>query len=230
MSTPGFFVTGTDTGVGKTLVSLAMMEALKTRGLRVGAMKPVASGCESTPDGLRNEDALALQAACSQPTEYALLNPYAFAPAIAPHLAAAEAGIDISLATLTDTYAALSARAGCMVVEGAGGWMVPLNNRDTLADVAVALELPVILVVGMRLGCINHALLTAKAVAAAGLPVCGWVANELAPPMPRLDANVHSLELRLGAPLLGRLPWMDRPDPATLASLLDLSRLKPALF
>jgi len=225
MSRRGVFVTGTDTGVGKTLVSQVVMEALKLRGLRVGAMKPVASGCESTPEGLRNDDALALQAACSESTDYTLINPYAFAPPIAPHLAANDAGVHVSLDAIVGGFAKLSERVDCMVVEGAGGWRVPINNGQTLADVAVALDLPVILVVGMRLGCINHALLTEEAIARDGLRCVGWVANETAPTMSRLDDNVAALTARLRAPLLGRLPWMERPDPVALASLFDLSLL-----
>ncbi len=230
MATTGIFVTGTDTDVGKTLVSLTLMEALKGRGLRVSAMKPVSAGCERTPAGLRNEDALALAAACSQPADYDLINPFAFAPPIAPHIAATQAGVTVSLDVIQDRFRQLGEGMDCVVVEGAGGWLVPLNGRDTMADLAVCLELPVVLVVGMRLGCLNHALLTADAIAATGLPCAGWVANELMPPMAELDANVATLQRSLDAPLLGRLPWMDRPDPSALAALLDPDRLRPGCY
>ena len=168
--TRAYFVTGTDTGVGKTLVTAALLRLLRERGLRVRGLKPVASGAASTPQGLRNDDALALQAESSPPVDYDTVNPYCFAPAIAPHLAAAEQDVPIALAALTAWYQRSSAQCDAVLVEGAGGWRVPLHPAGFLSDLPEALELPVLLVVGLRLGCLNHARLTCEAIAG-GRPV-----------------------------------------------------------
>lgn len=223
--TTGFFVTGTDTGVGKTLVSCALLHALRARGLRAVGMKPVASGCEQTSAGLRNDDALALQAASSSPPDYAVLNPYAFAPAIAPHLAGQAAGVAIEFAHIRTCYQTLARQADAVVVEGAGGWRVPLGPAGDMADLAAALGLPVILVVGLRLGCLNHALLSADAIRARGLTLAGWVANALDPEMAERAANVATLEQTLPAPCLGYIPYQATAASAALAKLLDLERL-----
>jgi dethiobiotin synthetase len=169
-------------------------------------MKPVASGAVQTPEGLRNEDALTLQSAAGLRRSYELVNPYCFAPPVAPHLAALEAGVEISLDTLRTAYGELCQGADTVLVEGVGGWQVPLGPALELPDLARALELPVILVVGLRLGCLNHALLTARAVAADGLELAGWVANAVDPSFERPEANVATLEAELHAPLLARLP------------------------
>lgn len=221
----GWFVTGTDTEVGKTWVSLGLVRALRQAGHSVAAMKPVASGCEAAAEGLRNDDAVRLAAEAGLEVPYESVNPYAFAPAIAPHLAAAEAGVTIEPGRIAAAHAALAARAGCTVVEGVGGWQVPLNERETVADLAQALALPVVLVVGLRLGCINHALLTAESVRARGLTLAAWVATTLEPAMPYRDENVEALRRRLDAPLLGVVPHLERLDVAAVAGSLELGRL-----
>jgi dethiobiotin synthetase len=202
----GYFVTGTDTGIGKTRVSTGLLKALAKSGLTTVGMKPVASGAEMTQHGLRNQDALALQSAASLKRPYGLVNPYCFAPPVAPHLAAREVGVEIGLKTILDAYVGLCRDADAVVVEGVGGWQVPLSDELTLPDLARALGLPVVLVVGMRLGCLNHALLTARALRADGLRLAGWVANAIAPDFQRADENLATLRTALGAPLLGRLP------------------------
>jgi dethiobiotin synthetase len=220
------FVTGTDTGVGKTLVSAALLRRFRQQGLRVAGMKPVASGCESTAAGLRNEDALALQAESSANWPYATINPFAYAPAIAPHVAAEEAGIPVDFDTIAARYATLAAVSDRVVVEGAGGWLVPLAGRKTIADLAAALHLDVVLVVGLRLGCLNHAFLTADAIAARGLRLAGWVANAIDPAYERLEANLATLDERLTAPRLGRIPHGRPGDVAAAAGALHLAALQ----
>jgi dethiobiotin synthetase len=217
-----YFVTGTDTGVGKTLVSTSLLRKLAANGRRVIGMKPVASGCRSTDQGLRNEDAERLIAESTENTDYATINPYAFEPAIAPHLAAHDAGIRIELETIVDRYRALCRLADCVVVEGVGGWRVPLGQELTTEHMAKALNLPIILVVGMRLGCLNHALLTTEAIHAAGLQLTGWVANRLGADMERIDDNIHSLSSRLPAQLLGVIPPIPAEDPARVDRYLRL--------
>jgi dethiobiotin synthetase len=218
----GFFVTGTDTGVGKTLVSCALLHAFAAQGLRAIGMKPVAAGCDAAGD---NEDVMALMAAASVAAPAALVNPYRFAPPIAPHLAAAEAGVDITLTRIADAYSALATLADVVIVEGVGGFCVPLNARESTADLAVRLGLPVILVVGLRLGCLNHALLTAEAVRARGLTLAGWVANAIDPAMAQVEANVRALQDRLGVRLVARLPFMTTLQAPQLAERVDLSSL-----
>jgi dethiobiotin synthetase len=196
------FITGTDTGVGKTHVTCAVLTALRARGTRACGFKPVSAGCERTPQGLRNDDALALQAAAGTALDYADLNPCAFEPAIAPHLAAAQAGVTIDTRVLDAAHARLAAQFELVLAEGAGGWLVPLGERATFADWVSARRWPVLLVVGMRLGCLNHALLSAESIASR-VPLLGWVASVLPPEMPELAANIEALQLRLPAPLLG---------------------------
>ncbi|MDO9321122.1 MAG: dethiobiotin synthase, partial [Pseudomonas sp.] len=176
--------------------------------------------------GLRNSDALTLLVECSEPLRYAEVNPFAFAPAIAPHLAASEAGVELDLATLTTAVqAVLDRQADFTLVEGAGGWRVPLNDLATLAQLPITLKLPVIVVVAVRLGCINHSLLTFEAIERDGLRVAGWVANLLEPQMPRLEENLAALESRLNAPCLGRIPLLSEASAANVARYLDLRRL-----
>ena len=221
-----YFITGTDTDVGKTTIAAGLLRAARLAGLSTAAIKPVAAGCELTAEGLRNSDALALLAECSTPLDYLEVNPVALAPAIAPHLAAAEAGVSLELATLTTAVqTVLAKQADFTLVEGAGGWRVPLNDSATLADLAIALQLPVIVVVAVRLGCISHALLTIEAIERDGLRVAGWVANLLEPQMPRLDENIATLEARLQAPCLGRVPRLQEASAVAVAGYLDLSRL-----
>lgn len=212
----GYFITGTDTEVGKTLISLGLLRRLRDQGHRVAGMKPVASGATPSADGLRNEDALALQRASSKPPDYELVNPYCFEPPVAPHIAARRAGMSIELDRILDAWRRLAARTDRVVVEGVGGWLVPLDRHHTVADLAQALGLPVILVVGLRLGCINHALLTAQSIRRAGVPFAGWVANGLDPAMAETEANIAAIGSRLEAPLLAEVPHLD--EPADLAA------------
>lgn len=217
----GVFVTGTDTGIGKTRVSVALLHALGRAGARTVAMKPVASGATQTAGGMRNEDALALHSAASLERPYELVNPYCFAPPIAPHLAAREAGVEISLERIRSSYDLLCRDADAIVVEGVGGWQVPLSEILELPDLVLELELPVLLVVGLRLGCLNHALLTARALEADGVSVLGWVANAVDPAFERPEANLATLQAALGMPLLGRLAHAPEADAAVSAAALE---------
>jgi dethiobiotin synthetase len=216
----GYFVTGTDTGVGKTVIACGLATALGSAGRAVAAMKPVASGCRETAAGLRNEDAEQLRAAAGVQCSYQEVNPYAFAEPVAPHLAARAVGRSIELTAIRSCFENLAQRADAMVVEGAGGWLVPLNGRDTVADLAASLALPVLLVVGMRLGCINHACLSAQAIRASGASLAGWVANCVDPDMARVEDNVAAISARLGAPPWCVVPWSERVDTAAVAALL----------
>lgn len=216
----GLFVTGTDTGVGKTVVSAALLHALAADGARTAGVKPVASGCSYTEQGLRNEDALALQAAATERLDYVIVNPVALAPAIAPHLAAEDAGIVIDPLALADHVRSLEAAADWLVVEGAGGWRVPLGPQVGFPDLAKALGYPVVLVVPIRLGCINHALLTAEAIKADGLSLAGWIANRLNPVEPQAERQIETLVSRLGAPLLGCVPHFSPMDVREMAKLV----------
>jgi dethiobiotin synthetase len=217
----GWFVTGTDTGIGKSLASATLLHALRARGLRAVGMKPLASGCERTPEGLRNEDALLLQAASAPRPDYEDVNPFALPNPLAPELAAADAGIRVTLAPIEAAFARLSSQADAVVVEGVGGWAAPLAADLDQADLARALDLPVVLVVGLRLGCLNHARLTARAIQADGLRLAGWIANDIDPAMERADDNFTLLQRRLPVACWGRLPFRDKPDPAQLAALLE---------
>lgn len=226
------FVTGTDTGVGKTLVSASLLAAAKARGLTTAAMKPVASGCEQLAEGdqtlLRNEDALLLQRYCTLPLTYDEINPIALRAAVAPHLAAAIEGRQLGLQRLIGfARGILMQRADLTVIEGAGGWRVPLNQREYLSGLPESLQLPVVLVVGIRLGCINHAVLTAESIAASGLRLAGWVANHLDGDMPLAEDNVATLKYLLPAPCLGELPWCPGITPEDGSALLDIDKLQP---
>lgn len=221
----GYFIAGTDTGVGKSRVAAGLLRAFAHSGLRAVGMKPVASGCTPGPDGLRSDDALQLMAAANVTAPYGSINPYAFEPAISPHLAAMQAGTRIELQTILDHYELLSATADVVIVEGAGGWMAPLGRVLTAEHLAKALALPVILVVGLRLGCLNHALLTASAIRAAGLPLAGWVANTVEPSMSFPDENIETLNQRIDAPLLGRIPDLPIAELARIEALLDIGNL-----
>ena len=224
-----FFVTGTDTGVGKTLVSTGLLRAWRHRGRAAAGMKPVASGSAVTPRGLRNDDALALLAQSARDWPYELVNPYAFAPAIAPHLAAAEAGTGIRLEPIVQAFRRLQAGSQVVVVEGAGGFLVPLGPALSFADLPAALGLEVILVVGLRLGCLNHALLAAEAIARRGLTLAGWVGSAIDPAFARPEANLDSLQRRLDGPCIGVVPHLEPPSVAgAAAALTGLSRLDPA--
>jgi dethiobiotin synthetase len=226
----GVFVTGTDTGVGKTLASCALIHALRVEGLDVAPMKPVAAGAVEYAGGWANEDSLALlRAASCDDSILADVTPVLLREAMAPHIAARREGRSIALEAIAASFARLSARASFVVVEGVGGFRVPLGDSLDTVDLARALGLPVVLVVGMRLGCLNHALLTAESIEGSGLRLAGWIANSIDPAMAAAAENVAALEERLGAPLLGTFPRHDNPDPALLAGRLDVSALlRPA--
>ncbi|MET4161451.1 dethiobiotin synthetase [Marinobacterium sp. MBR-111] len=218
-----FFIAGTDTDAGKTLVTTGLLTAASRRGLRTIGLKPVAAGCEQTPDGLRNSDALLLQQAASIKLSYEQVNPIAFEPPIAPHIAAEQEGRVLTADRLAAyCRGTMMQPADLVLVEGAGGWRVPLSMRESLARLPQLLELDVILVVGMKLGCINHAILTAEAIARDGLRLAGWVANHIDPDMSCPDENLATLERLFRAPLLGRIPWLDDPDPERVADHIDL--------
>jgi dethiobiotin synthetase len=214
----GFFVTGTDTGVGKTLVACSLLRAFAARGLTAAGMKPVATGV--TPGDVEHLIAVANVAA---PREE--VNPYGFAPPIAPHIAAQQDGVRIELERIELAFRALAARAQVVVVEGIGGFNVPLGPGTDTAQLAARLALPVVMVVGMRLGCLNHALLTAEAIAARGLKLAGWVANHIDPQMEATTENVRALEQRIRAPLLARIAHATIPDPGLVASQLEVAHL-----
>ncbi|WP_426119267.1 dethiobiotin synthase [Pseudomonas sp. DSP3-2-2] len=221
-----YFIAGTDTDVGKTTVAAGLLYAARQAGLSTVAGKPVASGCAVTANGLRNDDALALLAQCSVTLTYDEVNPVAFEPAIAPHLAAREAGVALTVQGLLKPMRLLLARnADFSLIEGAGGWRVPLADQANLSDLAVALQLPVILVVGVRLGCINHALLSAEAIAQDGLQLAGWVANIVDAKTSRLEENLATLAERLPAPCLGRVPRLKKPSAEAVAEYLHLELL-----
>lgn len=222
----GVFVTGTDTGVGKTLVACALVHALRARGLGVAPMKPVAAGAILRDGAWANEDTLALaQAAGTGAPASGAITPVLLREAMAPHIAAAREGRDIALASLVEAHRCLAAQSDFTVVEGVGGFLVPLGPALDARDLAVALGLPVVLVVGLRLGCLNHALLTAECVERAGLRLAGWVANAIDPAMGAVDENVAALAGRLRAPLIGRLPYSPGADARDLAARLDVSAL-----
>lgn len=207
-----WFVTGTDTGVGKTLVSCALLHALARRHPRVVGMKPVSAGLVQTPDGWDSEDTIALRAASTVRVPPALDNPVRLPDPLSPHIAAERAGTRIDIDHLVACQRALAQQADAMVVEGAGGFLVPLSPTHTGADLAQALGLPVLLVVGLRLGCLNHALLSAEAIRARGLTLAGWVANRIDPAMAAADDNIAFLRERLGAPLLADIAHRTAPD------------------
>ncbi len=225
----GVFVTGTDTEVGKTVIARLLVRAAVARGLRVAAMKPVASGATDTGGGLRNDDALALMQEMNVAAEYAEVNPYVFAEPVSPHIAAAAAGVDIEPDVVGRALASLARRADVVMVEGVGGWYAPLGPQLTVAGLAVRLALPVVLVVGLRLGCLNHALLTAEAIGRSGLPLAGWVGNTLDPDMARRPENIETLLARIPGPCLGILDHAPADPVAVNAGRLSLpGQLRPA--
>ena len=214
------FVTGTDTGVGKTRVACGLLRAFAARDARVAGMKPVAAGTIDTPEGPRNADALALIAAAPAGMPYATVNPFVFSPAIAPHLAATEAGVQIDIGRILRCHAELATGRDVVVVEGAGGLLVPLDDRHSFADLAGALGGPVLLVVGLRLGCLNHALLTAEALRTRGLRLAGWVGTALDPGFERPHANIATLRQYITAPYWGTVRY--RPEVDSRLDALDL--------
>lgn len=224
---PAFFLTGTDTDVGKTTVAVAMLHAASAQGYSTLGLKPIAAGCEMTADGLRNSDALALLAASTSPKLiYDEVNPVALPEACSPHIAARLANRRITAAQLTGyVRGSLSRRAELTLVEGAGGWRVPINDRELLSSVAKELNLSVILVVGLRLGCLNAAILTAEAILRDGLKLAGWVGNHLAADWPHAADNLATLNSLLPAPCLGIVPWQPAATPSDRAQTLNLTAL-----
>jgi len=218
----GFFMTGTDTGVGKTLVAVALTRALTARGLKVAVMKPVAAGTVKTSEGEFNDDALELLAASNVKSDYEDVNPWLLKTAASPHLAALADGVAIRHERIASAFARLSATSDLVLAEGAGGWLAPISATETMADVAEKLALPVILVVGLRLGCLNHALLTHDAVRARGLKLAGWIANKLATEMPLANANIETLTSRFGAAPLAVVPLLERGSHPRSVPSLDL--------
>ncbi len=227
--TRGFFVTGTDTGVGKTVICCALLHALAARGKSVVGMKPIAAGATLTAEGLLNDDVASLRAAATTAAPLPLVNPYCFEPAVAPHLAAQAASVRIGLDTIAAAFDALSAQAEVVIVEGVGGFCVPLNDEQDGADLASRLDLPVILVVGLRLGCLNHALLSAQASRARKLQLIGWIANRIDRSMELADQNVAALAERLRAPMLADVAYASMPDPRVIAGRLELAALDNCL-
>ncbi|MES3025926.1 MAG: dethiobiotin synthase [Pseudomonadota bacterium] len=219
------FVAGTDTGIGKTLVSSAILHQLVANGVRACGMKPVAAGAEMRDGELHNEDADALLAVGNVHLPRNLTTPYMLREACAPHIAAALDGVAIEAVPILAAYTEIALASDAVVVEGVGGFRVPLSDAFDTADLAAQLDLPVILVVGLRLGCINHALLTVEAIVARGLVVAGWVANEALPGMRFADENIEALLQRIPAPLLGRVPYLEQPTPALVAGFIDLAGL-----
>jgi dethiobiotin synthetase len=218
----GYFITGTDTECGKTEITLGLMHLFKAKGKSVLGMKPVASGAIQTEDGLRNEDALRIQQYASAPIPYDLVNPYAFEPPIAPHLASDMAEQEINFELILECYERLATMSDLVLVEGVGGWRVPLSKDGDVSDMALALNLPVILVVGMKLGCLNHALLSVESIQQKGLSLAGWVANIMGPEMDELDANLETLKHQIDAPCLGLVPNMRTVDTGAVADCLKL--------
>ena len=216
---PAYFLTGTDTEIGKTFITCALLHHAAQRGLKAAGIKPVAAG---TDDAGVNEDVASIRAASNLALPPKIVNPYCFKAAIAPHIAAAEEGVSIDFAPIAAACDHARQLADLLIVEGVGGFRVPLGVDRDSADLAVALGLPVILVVGLRLGCINHALLTAAAIATRGLTLAGWVANRIDPAMPRQEENIAALAARLGAPLLGSVPHVADGGPAAAAACLSL--------
>lgn len=223
MAVKTYFVAGTDTDVGKTLAATGLIEAANRQGRRTAAIKPVAAGCEDRGDGLQNSDALQLQAAASHPLSYQQVNPIALQAAIAPHIAAEQEGRSLSAQRLSGFCRGLTLLpVDILVIEGAGGWYVPLNHRETLADVAKQLNPEVILVVGLRLGCINHTLLSLKAIRADGLKIAGWIGSTIDPDMPQLDKNIATLERLIAEPCLGVIPRLTDLSPQRVAEFIKL--------
>lgn len=216
------FVTGTDTGVGKTVASAALLHRLHAAGLTAIGMKPVASGCERTAEGWRNDDALRLQAASDPQPTYADINPYALELATAPQLAARAMGVRVDLMRLCDAHARLAAQAAVVVVEGVGGWAAPMDDGLDQVELVRRLDLPVVLVVGLRLGCLSHARLTARTIAADGIELIGWIGSSVDPAFAEREAYVGLLRDALPAPCLGVLPYVASPDARAMAQSLSL--------
>ena len=219
------YVTGTDTGIGKTLASSALLHALRGHGLRAVGMKPVASGCEWIDGQWKNADALALQGASEPGIEYSDINPFALQHPLAPELAARDAGVEVTLPPILAAHARIVEQVDALIVEGVGGWAAPLSASLMQADLVRTLRLPVLLVVGLRLGCLNHALLSARTIAADGAYLAGWIASHVDPDMEHVEDNLAMLRERLPAPCWGVLPHAPEADPAAMARHLRIPML-----
>ena len=229
MTGRGVFIAGTDTGVGKTLVACALLRGLADLGLRVAGMKPVAAGARLRRGVRYNEDVEQLRAAASVDVPRQVMNPYCFTPPIAPHLAAREAGQTIRMSVIARHYAQIAARCDLVVVEGVGGLLVPLGARLNAAEIPQKLDLPLLLVVGLRLGCLNHTLLTVEAAQRRGLHIAGWIANAVDPLMARRAQNLETLCDRIPAPLLGTMKFAAKPDINGMAKVLDINRINEVI-
>ncbi len=208
MSPKTFFITGTDTDAGKTFAMCCLLQAANKQGFSTAAVKPIAAGGLITSEGFKNEDALLLQNICSLPLDYEEINPLCLKQAIAPHIAAAQEQLTVKADELAEyCKKIINKKADLTLIEGAGGWMVPLNQHEYIGDMVKALNVPVILVVGMKLGCLNHALLTVMAIQEDGLRLLGWIANQLDPEMPVFEENLNTLQTKIDAPLLATIPW-----------------------
>lgn len=227
-----YFITGTDTGVGKTWATLALMKALQNQGEVVVGMKPVASGCTKTDAGLRNDDAVKILQLNSksypQPLDYKTINPYAFAPPAAPHIAAGWAGVKIDIQKVSDDFNLLQKDADSVLVEGVGGWCVPLSDNEMLADLVRRLDLAVILVIGLRLGCINHALSTCRAIQGDGVKLQGWMTSQIDQDYVGVEETLAAFRSRINAPFLGSLPYLERFNIEYLARHIKLPTLNNA--
>ena len=219
-----YFIAGTDTDAGKTLIAAGLLNKAKSEGLTTVGLKPIAAGCEDTPEGLRNDDALMLMAQSTEELPYEQVNPIAFAPPIAPHIAGQQLRRPLSAGRIVGLLRGVLMinRAQFTLVEGAGGYRVPLNPKETLADVTKELNLPVILVVGMKLGCLNHALLTVEAIQRDGLKLAGWIANRVDKDMAVYEENIETLHAMIQAPCLGEVPFLSEPTPEAVASHIKL--------
>lgn len=224
--TKSLFITGTDTDVGKTMVSAAILVALRKLGKTTAALKPIAAGADATEAGLRNEDGVILQRYQSSDLSYQQINPVLLQQPLSPHIAAQLEQRRVTVRQLEGyCRGVMMQRFDVILIEGAGGWRVPVNNTETLAELPRLLGIPALLVVGMRLGCLNHALLTAEAIARDGVPLLGWVANQVDPGMAQIDANLETLRRKLPGNFLGYTPWLDHATPELLAEHLDVSSL-----
>ena len=223
MNSQGYFITGTDTGIGKTRFTLALMTRLQAQGKSVMGMKPVASGCRDRGAGLRSDDALQIMQQASHAQDYATVNPYAFVPPIAPHIAADKAGIKIDLDQIISAYTTLQSQSDVVVVEGIGGWRVPISDKTSMVDLVRVLDLPVVMVVGIRLGCINHAILTAEAIRADGVNLCGWVSNQLDKDCLFKQETIDTLNEKLTCPQIADLAYMKDFEPDKMLDRINLS-------
>lgn len=221
-----FFIAGTDTDAGKTFISRSLLEAAKKEGMSCYGLKPVAAGCVETDEGLQNEDAQLLMKSASLKLSYRQVNPIALKAAIAPHVAAKQQNVSLSAQKIAGfCRGALMHKADFVILEGAGGWRVPLNTRETMAGLAAQLSMPVILVVGVKLGCINHALLTVEAIVRDGLKLAGWVANHIDPEMASSFDSIETLKAAINAPLIGEVPFIKNQSPKTAASYLQIATI-----